>query len=486
MARATLNVLRGRRDRLDPDGWAQSRLGLESWSVPRRIRESVRDNKYTAVHACHSSAKTHTAASIAAWWVETHPPHETFVVTTAPRQFQVETLLWEELRKMQRAGKLRGTITPRAARWTVGDELIAFGRKSADEADPTQAMQKFQGKHALYLLVVIDEAGAVDEWLWTAVDAIATSAHSRVLAIGNCDDPASHFREICEDPKWEYNVIGVSAFDTPLYTEERETVSGELLERLIDGDSVERWRRNGEDSHIWQSKVLGQFPDISDDALFPLRLIKRAQRNHENGVLAGTARGSFGADIGAEGGDETCVYRNRGGVIELEASWARKDTEESADKLQQLLRRTPGVPMVVDAVGVGKGVFDKLRRRRCPAIPFGGGERAVRPDEYPNRRTEVLWELRRAMEDGLVALDPNDEELAAQMARIKWRPHARYVCEIETKKEMRKRGVKSPDRVDAVAMAFTRPESLPSPSAEDLIRRGGSQTLTGDLLERAL
>lgn len=437
----------------DPDGWAQERLGVETWTKPRAIRESVRDNRHTAVPAAHDVAKSHTAASLACWWLDVHAPGEAFVVTTAPRQHQVDTILWREIRAMHRRGRLRGRVLPSTAKWLMfDDELVAFGRKTADEADPNQAMQAFQGVHARYVLVIIDEAGGVPDWLFAAADALATNEHSRVLAIGNPDDPASHFAEICK-PGSKWNVIPISAYDSPRWT--GEPVSQRLLDLLVSEVFVEEMRQLGEDSHLYQSKVLGRFPDVSSDAVFPPALLTKACEAD----LPGTVQGGYGVDVARYGDDETCVYRNRGGVIRLAASATKQDTEQVADLVEKIVRPNAAtkIPTVIDAVGVGAGVYDKLRRRDLPVVDFNGGERAYEPDRYANRRAEVFWALRTAMADGLVDLDPADKKLIDQLGRLKWKPVTGGRVQIESKEDMRKRGVKSPDRADAAAMAYACP-----------------------------
>jgi hypothetical protein len=469
----------------DPDGWAQEQLGVESWSKPRAIRESVRGNRHTAVPAAHDVAKSHTAASLACWWLETRPIGEAMVVSTAPRQHQVDSILWREIRSMHRTGGLSGRVLPGTARWYMGnDELVGFGRKTADEADPEQAMQAFQGIHARYVLVIIDEAGGVPKWLFDAADSLAANEHSRVLAIGNPDDPASHFAEICK-PGTKWNVLPVSAFDSPRWT--GEPVSERLLELLVSELYVNEMADLGEDSNLYQSKVLGQFPDVSDDALFPPRLLQRAIDQD----LAGLDLGGYGVDVARFGADETCVYRNRAGVIRLVEAARKQDTEETADMVERILS-THGpdrVAAAIDAVGVGAGVYDKLRRRGMPVVAFGAGERALEPTRFVNRRAEMFWTLRQWMEDGLVDLDGDDKQLISQLGRMKFKQVAGNRIQIESKDEMRKRGVKSPDRADAAAMALMAPPAITAEQyalATAAGQTGDVGTYTHDLLDRAM
>jgi hypothetical protein len=82
----------------DPVGWVEGRLGEFLWRKQREIAASVRDNRRTAVKSCHNAGKSFLASRIAAWWLDTHPPGEAFVVSTAPTYKQVHAILWEEIR----------------------------------------------------------------------------------------------------------------------------------------------------------------------------------------------------------------------------------------------------------------------------------------------------------------------------------------------------------------------------------------------------
>jgi hypothetical protein len=176
----------------DPVGWVTATTGEFMWSLQREIARSVHDNRYTAVKPCHGSGKSFTAARIAAWWLTMHAPGEAFVVTTAPTYKQVHAVLWREIGRAHRLADLPGRITLEDE-WYVGQELVGFGLKPADY-DPST----FQGIHARYVLVIIDEAGDVPKATFDAVNSLATNIYARVLAIGNLDDPASHFATICK------------------------------------------------------------------------------------------------------------------------------------------------------------------------------------------------------------------------------------------------------------------------------------------------
>ncbi|MFL5202309.1 MAG: hypothetical protein ACJ8B9_09485 [Microvirga sp.] len=149
-------------------------------------------NRYSAIKASHDVSKSHTVSRLACWWIDVHPPGEAFVVTTAPTSAQVEAILWRYIGAAHRKAELPGRITLEA-KWYIGQELVGYGRKPADYDQAA-----FQCIHTRYVLVIIDEAGGVPKSIFDAVDALATNIDARVVAVGNRDDPSSHFATICK------------------------------------------------------------------------------------------------------------------------------------------------------------------------------------------------------------------------------------------------------------------------------------------------
>jgi len=88
--------------------------------------------------------------------------------------------------------------------------------------------------------------------------------------------------------------------------------------------------------------------------------------------------------------------------------------------------------------------------------------------------------LRERFEQGEVDIDPDDDKLAAQLGSIKWGIDSRGRIKIESKDEMRKRGFPSPDRADAMAMAFAG-----RPAAPMNVESHAGESITGDLMTKA-
>jgi len=433
----------------DPVGWIRERLQEHIWSKQQEICESVVENRYTAVKACHGPGKSFIAARIGAWWINVHELGDAFLVTTAPSWPQVQAILWREMRRAHRRGKLPGRITL-DCHWYMGEgrsdeELIAMGRKPADYNEDA-----FQGIHARHILIILDEACGIPPSLWVAVETLMTNAHARVLAIGNPDDPGSDFAKKCR-PGSGYNVITISAFDSPNFTGEAipEIVSEQLVGPLWVEDRRRDW---GEGSPLWVSKVTGEFPDVSDEYLITPGMVELGKMID----LPGLDKGQYGCDVARFGTDKSVVYRNRDGQLRLTKTWSMTDTMESTGKMKIILDKahpTAPVSMIIDVIGLGSGPFDRLREQGYDVVPFNGAERAFRPDKFKNRRAEVYWTFRELLSEGLIDLDPDDEVLHAQLQSIKWTVDSGGRIVIESKEDMRDRGVPSPDHADAAVYA---------------------------------
>lgn len=458
----------------DPVAWVADALGEHLWSKQAEIAEDVRDNRYVAVQSAHDTGKSFLASRLIAWWIESHPPGEAFVVSTAPSSTQVEAILWRELGKAHRKGDLSGRITGgQVPQWKIGQEIIGYGRKPQDLSSKEEAMASFQGIHARYVLVVLDEAGGIPKWLWDAVDTLVTNADSRVLAIGNPDDPSSHFEKVCRPGSgWKHHKI--SAFDTPAFTGEEVP---EILEHvLVSKEWVEeRKSRWGETSPLYISKVCGEFPEVTDDTLITPKMVRDAVENE----LPGLGQGRYASDIARYGSDETTLYRNRSGQVRMIWVKHKQDTMKTSGDIVVVLKKHKGyIPIVIDVVGVGSGVVDRVKEQGYRVVPFNGGERAVNPKKFVNRRSEMYWRLREALEGLEIDLDEADEDMQAQLTGMKYTIDSSGRIKVEKKEDMKKRGLPSPDRADTLMM------SLVAPRVQSKVdTSGGPATITGDLMD---
>ena len=422
----------------DPVGWVRDVAKGFVWSRPRTILETIRDNRLTAVRSCHGIGKSWTVARAVAWWIAVHDPREVRVVTTAPTGDQVRAVLWQEIRA---AASNAGLPAPQQTQWMIDNQLVALGRKP-DDYKP----DALQGIHAKHLMVVLDEANGISPALWKAALSLCTSADSRLVAIGNPDDPTSQFAQVCR-PASGWARIQIGYLDTPNYT--GEDVPDELKQLLIGDQFLEDARRMyGEGSPMWISKVLGEFPEQAEDALITLKsAYAAAQRDLPETDYPNT----LGVDVARFGSDKTVIYHRLGKRYRVHKVIPYGDTMDTAGHVILALKQTGAVVAAIDCDGIGGGVYDRLAEQGYPVQELHGGEKARDSERFYNRRAEWFWGLRQRFEDGDIDLDGEDEELLAQITAIKWKPNSRGQIQLETKEEMKKRGMPSPDKADALA-----------------------------------
>lgn len=428
------------RYRADPVGFVTERLDEHLWSKQRQILEGVRDHRLVAVQSCHGIGKTFTVSRTALWWGSTHPPADTRIITTAPTFKQVRGVLWQEMRRAHKRARLPGHMMQ--LEWNIDDMLVAQGIKP-DDNEP----DAFQGVHAEHLLVILDEANGVAPALWNAAISLATSEHSRIVVIGNPDDPTSKFAEVCK-PGSGWHVIRVGYADTPNFTD--EYVPPKIASKLIGNAWIGDARRMfGEGSPVWTSKVLGEFPEQAEDALIRLSVARAAALRD---LPPGDYPNVLGVDVARGGSDKTIIFWRRGPKADLYSESHHEDTMQTAGRVKVALETTGATNAAVDADGLGAGVFDRLAEQGLPAQEMRGGFKARDSERFVNKRAEWYWGLRTRFEDGDIDI-PDDDELLAQLTSMKWRLNSRGQIVLESKDDMKARGLPSPDKADALAYA---------------------------------
>lgn len=459
----------------DPVSWLQGRLGEFAWSKQQDILRSVAAHRRTAVHSCHESGKSYIAARVAAWWIDTHKPGEAFVVTSATTGDQVKAVLWREIGRAQsklglgRSNQTEWYLNVAQANGMSREELVAIGRKPSDY-NPTA----FQGIHARFVLVIFDEAAGIPggtsdqpHSLWEAADSLIANDASRFLAIGNPDDPQSEFAEVCK-PGSGWNVLGIDAFETPNFTGEYtpEAVKQVLIGKTWVEEKRKKW---GEDNPLWLSKIRGQFPAKTVDGLIPTAWITAAQART---LPKGEPR-ELGVDVGAGGAGRNTVALREGPVVRIIRRDQESDTMQSCGNLLNDLRETGAERAKVDEIGVGRGLVDRATEQSAPVLGINVGLPARDKEAYENIRAEGYWLLRERFGEGSIDLDPQDDDLAAQLADLRFKRSSRGRIIIESKAEMRRRGKASPDDADSVMLAFLPDELLgPRPVQEHPVQWG--------------
>lgn len=457
------------RAQTDPVWWITEILGGRPWARQREIVESVRDHRVTAVISCHGAGKDWIAARTILWFLGCFVP--SIVIATAPTVRQVVGILWRELATAYRTAERRGfflggKLYTQELRFR--EDWRAFGF-AAPEYDP----DKFQGWHAEHILAVVDEASGVSKLVIEAIESALSSEHARLLLIGNPTDPTSEFGAIYKDAGTRR--IRISAFDTPNFTTfgiTPDDIAANTWERKITGPLpyptlvtphwvAERYRRWGPKSPAYIARVEGQFPESSADALIPYAWIEAAmsperwERTKEGRPFV------LGVDPARYGDAETVVVLRSGDRARVLETLTGMDTIQVARRVAQLQAEHEGSVIHIDTVGLGAGVYDYLKRIGRRVVPMEASRAADEPETHANARAQWYWRLRQRFQEGRIAV-AEDDELRAQLSSITYTYDAKDRILIRSKEDMRRHGLPSPDRADALMLAFAEADTFSS------------------------
>ena len=455
-----------------PVGFARGVLRHDVWDIPARILESVasRPQSRTAVKSCHSSGKTFSSAEAVLWWITAYP--DGIAITTAPTWTQVAKLLWGEIRRSI-AGARIAYPKPSLTELKLGDMNYALGLSTNEGV-------RFQGFHAPHILFVMDEAPGVDTGIWEAIEGARAGGDVRILAIGNPVVTSGPFYDLFHTGREGWNLFTISSFDTPNlrgisleYADKggqhvklgggRDLLS--LSEEELDINdrpylTTRRWVKEkffdwGPGHALWDSRVLGNFPEQAEDSLFSLAVLEQAR------VREGRGLGRFvaGLDVAGPGEDEMVLTIREGPRIASIQAWAQADPRgEVVAALMPYRDRMERVN--VDVVGIGYYMGRHLADCGFNVVGINAGAASRDPEHFANLKSEFYWAFRERLYSGDV-IGLTDDRTIGQLTGIRYSHNARGQIVIESKDDARKRGVKSPDRAESVMLAFAGEVNIP-------------------------
>jgi phage terminase large subunit len=432
-----------RRWRNRPETFHDEVLGYEPWEKQLEISRSIRDHRNTAIRSNNGSGKTYHLAREALRFLMAYGP-DAVVINTAPTWTQIENQFWRNLRDAYRKAKfgLGGNLLK--TKLDIDETWFAIGI-----ANDEHNMEAFQGWHAKSMLVIFDEASGISPKIYeAALGAMAGGHVVRFVLIGNPTQNSGPFYDAFKDPT--FNKIHISAFDTPNVQAKAQVVPG-----LVTWEFVEEVRRKyGEDSDIYRVRVLGEFPQRASDTLISIDLVERAfdadrELINQDDHAIGLDPARFGDD------DSAFVERkgNTGRVLEVVNGF---DTMQLAGKAARYLRDNPKAILYIDVIGLGAGIFDRLREQPDIADRVRGVNVAGKPydeAEYINIRVESWANTRDWLRDAIL----EKHEGFYELAQPKYKITSAGKLQLESKDEMKKRGVASPNVGDALALTLSRP-----------------------------
>ena len=472
-----------------PVAFAREVLGVELWAKQVEVLNALTEHRRVAVKAGNGLGKGFCAAVAVLWFMHAHQD-AAIALSTAPTFRQVRHILWRQLHRLYRpaAKTLGGKMLD--TRWELSDERYAMGL-SADSAD------QFQGFHSPNVFIVVDEAEGVGDDIYEAIESVMTSADPLLLLIGNPTTMAGAFRRAFYEERQIYRTITISALDSPNVQAGRVVVPGLTTPRWVD-ERREIW---GEENPVYRARVLGQFPEQGENTLLSLSDIEAATgRPHPRieyragsnplpkgegtpspllfagegtsklplplgeGITAPALPASEGedvilaVDVARFGSDRSVIMRRRGDRVEDIRVLRQMDTMQLTGWVSAAIRECNPAQIYVDEIGVGAGVVDRLRELGHRVRGVNVSHKARQDGLFVNLRAEGYWNLRERFASGRISI-PADNQLVGELAALRYGYDSQGRIQMEGKDAMRQRGLPSPDKADALMLAFLAPNS---------------------------
>lgn len=435
---AWLDFLKRYRD--DPAGFAQHVIKMDPLPWQREVMDAIATGeRRISVRSGHGVGKSSCAAAIILWYLTTRYPCK--IVVTAPTASQLYDALFAEakrrLKEMPEAvSKLLEATSDRIVLKSSPTEAFCSARTSSKERPESLA-----GVHSENVLLIADEASGIPEEVYESAAGSMSGHAATTLLLGNPTRTSGFFYRTHTDLKNDWWTKKVSCADSPL-------VSTDFITDMA--------KRYGEESAAYSIRVLGEFPQADEDTYIPLHLIEAAlTRDVEESINAPVV---WGLDCARYGSDRSALAKRKGNhLTENVKTWRDKSTMELAGIILNEYETTPIMErpqeILVDSIGVGAGVVDRLIELDLPARGINVAESASLSDKYMRLRDE-LWGKTREFFEAKECVLPDDAQLVHELAAPRFSFTSSGKIKIESKDELRKRGIKSPDLADAFCLTF--------------------------------
>ena len=443
------------------------------------------DHRRMAVVGPHGLGKTTTEALAALWFSTTREAGriDWKMPTTASNWRQLRHFLWPEIHKWARKLKWdRIAHYPFKPRVELLDTEIQLehGRAYAAASNVPGAME---GAHADSLFYVFDESKLVPSGAFDAAEGAMAGAgadtgnEAFALAMSTPGPKMGRFYDI------HARKPGLTAWKTR-HVKIEECIAARRVSAEWAEERRQQW---GENSAVYQNKVLGLFAADDDNTVIPLAWVELAIDRWYEWVEQGrpkAGRCTIGADIAGEGDNKTVFAIRWGRVVAELRKFSKADTMETAGRLKGIAQSTGG-RVVVDVIGYGGGVYDRLREERVPGVVgFNAAHAHPGTDRtgeqmFSNARSAGWWQLREALDPAFgadLALPP-DDELIGELTTPLYRIVGAGRIQVESKEDIAKRiDGRSTDSADAVMQAcYTPPPVERDPKSYMLPTIGGAR-----------
>ena len=445
--------------------WGQKNTPLENFAGPRKwqrevlkeLADHIRDNDgridFETLRMAVSSGRGIGKSALVSWlviWMLTTRIGSTTIVS-ANSETQLRAVTWAEITKWLALAlnshwfEVSATrVMP--AKWLT--ELVERDLKkgtrywgvegrlwSEENPDAYAGVHNFDG-----VMLIFDEASGIADPIWAVSAGFFTenTPNRFWLAFSNPRRNTGYFYEAFNAKRdfWRNKTVDARSV---------EGTDKAVYEQII--------QEYGPDSVQAHVEVYGEFPSAGDDQFIPVYLVDDAtQRPRYKDASAPVL---IGVDPARFGADATVIAVRQGRDLNTIKRYRGDDTMEIVGRVIEAIEEYNPTLVVIDEGGLGAGIVDRLKEQRYKQVKgVNFGNKSTKPIMYGNKRAEMWGLMREWLKTASI---PADKLLKSDLTSPKVKPDSKGTIFLEGKKEMKARGLASPDAADAIAVTFAYP-----------------------------
>jgi phage terminase large subunit len=419
-----------------PDLFVEDLLGVTPQDWQREVMSAVaKGQRRCSIRSGHGVGKSSCASWLMIWFLLTRYPVK--IVVTAPTASQLFDALFAECKRW-----IKELPTPIKSLLEMKSDRIELGSSPTEafisaRTSRSESPESLAGVHADHVLLVVDEASGVPESVFEAAYGSMSGKDATTILLGNPTRSSGYFYETHTRLRDSWWTKQVSCLDSPL-------VSPDFIQEME--------LKYGAGSNAMKVRVYGEFPTAEDDTLISLHAVEQASKR-----VVEQPEGTpvvWGLDVARYGDDASVLCIRQGRHLQALHSWKKLSLMELAGRVLDLLNSADEPPeeILVDSIGLGAGVLDRLRELDISARGVNVSESPAMADRYANLRAE-LWDLTKSWFNEEVQI-PNDDSLIADLTAPRYSFNSSGKMLVESKAETKKRLGRSTDFADSLVLTF--------------------------------
>lgn len=444
----------------------------DSWQI--EVAYDLRDYPRVSVKSGQGVGKTGVAAGLFLWFLVCFPFPR--VVATAPTKQQLHDVLWSEIDKWMN----NSPLLPQLLKWTKTYVYMkGYEKRWFAVARTATKPENMQGFHEDNMLFIVDEASGVSDPIMEAITGTLAGENNKLLLMGNPTKASGTFYDSHTKDRSLYKL---------------HTVNAENSSRTNKENIAAMKRKYGENSNVVRVRVYGMFPEDEDDTMIPIAWLEASvdtelsddtakalgvYRNNAGELQPPEVKGVMQIDIGCDvarfGDDKTCIGYRVNEKVMFYKKYNGQDTNWTASNIAALYlmlkakyRYRYPIAVKIDDGGVGGGVVDQLKSYKrtdkalyegMDIVPVNFGQ-PIKHKYYADTTTfmmGVVKDLISPVDDNgnphkAEIILPDDSDLIGQLSCRKYAFTSNGKQKVESKKEMKDRGLTSPDEADCILL----------------------------------